>query len=244
MNDIQKKAKCSKCNVDLETTELKDSNNICLSCKKKQKQKRNRQLVVLAGLFCVSLAGVLLFGNKYNKIKSFEVTGLISDSISIEVQDVSSFSLNNLTATNSSVKEVSGTIDNITSFKRAISEEIENVKESNSTSLSIPSIVVKFNLNASNISLDGMDLLQEFEDYYSQTNKEAIIQIEGYTCNLGTDIINNSLSKARAEAVYSSLINDGVPAKQLDMKWYGKTKNQMFDFPSIEEYRRVVISIK
>lgn len=53
---------------------------------------------------------------------------------------------------------------------------------------------------------------------YLQTNKQATILVEGYTCNLGSDKLNQKLSELRADAVKKVLVEAGVPSDKIETK--------------------------
>jgi outer membrane protein OmpA-like peptidoglycan-associated protein len=50
------------------------------------------------------------------------------------------------------------------------------------------------------------------------------IEISGHTDNTGTDVINNALSQARADAVKTYLLSAGIPAARIQSKGYGSKK--------------------
>src|SRR5690554_770900 len=242
MSNNQQTEKCTKCNKNFITEIMNGKDElICPNCKKKTKQK-----YLISGLLGLCLVGGMLIWNnqKQGNVVSFGGIGDVNDSISVEVQDAPIFKMENLVASKAVVDNLSGSVDNIESFKRWMEEEVNNAEKNKATSISIPPISFTFEKNSSAISSKGDELISEFEKYYLQTNKNAIIEIEGYTCDLGTDDLNNSLSKNRAETIKKFLIKNNIPSNRIATKWYGKSKNNSFDYPAIEEYRRVIISIK
>ena len=50
------------------------------------------------------------------------------------------------------------------------------------------------------------------------------IEISGHTDNTGTDVINDALSQARADAVKIYLLNAGIPAGRIQSKGYGSKR--------------------
>ena len=90
---------------------------------------------------------------------------------------------------------------------------------------------------------EAKDLLREFAKTYLQTNKQATLLIEGYTCDLGTDKLNDRLSERRAETIKNNLIAEGVPADKVETKWYGESQYGTL-YKGREENRRVNVSIK
>jgi outer membrane protein OmpA-like peptidoglycan-associated protein/Tol biopolymer transport system component len=57
-----------------------------------------------------------------------------------------------------------------------------------------------------------------------QSNPTIEIEIQGYTDNVGEDKLNERLSENRAKAVYNYLLKEGITAKRISFKGYGKTK--------------------
>lgn len=49
------------------------------------------------------------------------------------------------------------------------------------------------------------------------------IEVQGHTCNIGTDAYNQGLSERRAKAVLMYLQSKGVEAGRLDVKGYGES---------------------
>lgn len=123
-------------------------------------------------------------------------------------------------------------------------QNVEDAQNANAGSVNIPAISVFFDFESTNISTAAKELLNEYTKAYLQTNKAATIMISGYTCNMGDDDINNSLSQQRAEAVKSIIAATGVPVNKIEVHGYGKSKNSDFSYFSVKEYRRVVISLK
>lgn len=87
-------------------------------------------------------------------------------------------------------------------------------------------------------------LILEFISAYKQTNQQAKIAINGYACNIGTNEANNTVSQARAKAVGDFMVSNGIPEENIEIKWFGKSMNSMFDYPEMKDYRRVIIGIK
>jgi outer membrane protein OmpA-like peptidoglycan-associated protein/Tol biopolymer transport system component len=57
-----------------------------------------------------------------------------------------------------------------------------------------------------------------------QSNPTLEIEVQGYTDNIGDDNLNERLSENRAKAVYNFLLKEGITAKRITFKGYGKTK--------------------
>ena len=62
------------------------------------------------------------------------------------------------------------------------------------------------------------------------------IQINGHTDQVGTDAANQTLSEARAKAVYNYLINKGIASERLRFKGFGESK-PLSNAPDTEEGR-------
>lgn len=122
--------------------------------------------------------------------------------------------------------------------------EANQTDTNNGKVFEIPPIAVLFDYKSSNIAESGLKLLNEYASVYNKTNKQAKISVSGYTCDLGTDKLNDRLSKARAESVKDALIASGVPSDNISTYWYGKSKYKDFSYPSKSDYRRVVVTIQ
>ena len=55
-------------------------------------------------------------------------------------------------------------------------------------------------------------------------NQQLLTEISGHTDNVGSDEVNNRLSQERADLVSNYLMSQGVNAKQITAKGYGKTR--------------------
>jgi OOP family OmpA-OmpF porin len=55
-------------------------------------------------------------------------------------------------------------------------------------------------------------------------NKNWKLTLSGHTDNMGAAAFNLDLSKRRAEAVKTFLVQNGVPASQIFIDYYGLTK--------------------
>ena len=76
----------------------------------------------------------------------------------------------------------------------------------------------KFNINAK--SKETLNKLAAIFKEYPDTN----ILVEGHTDSAGSDSYNLTLSKNRAQAVTSYLVNNGVTAGRFETKWYGESQ--------------------
>jgi outer membrane protein OmpA-like peptidoglycan-associated protein len=59
--------------------------------------------------------------------------------------------------------------------------------------------------------------------YTLKTNQSMIIEIRGYTDNVGDEAMNQRLSQDRAKAVYSWLTGKGMPVTRISYKGFGET---------------------
>ncbi len=74
----------------------------------------------------------------------------------------------------------------------------------------------KYNINAK--SQETLNKLAGIFAEYPSTN----ILVEGHTDDTGSESYNLTLSKNRAQAVTSYLVNNGVSSGRFDTKWYGE----------------------
>ncbi|MCK9183033.1 MAG: OmpA family protein [Fibrobacteraceae bacterium] len=134
---------------------------------------------------------------------------------------------------------INGAVTNIDEFNQFM-------KKSNGqgNSIEIPSIGILFDFNTTDVKKSNFDLISAFAKIYKQTNKKALILVEGYTCDIGTNETNDLISQQRAENVKALLIQNKVPAEKIELKWYGESKYGLFHYLGKEYYRRSNISIK
>jgi outer membrane protein OmpA-like peptidoglycan-associated protein len=86
---------------------------------------------------------------------------------------------------------------------------------------------VHFNTASSAISAEDRALLDAFaKDLLNDPGHS--LRITGHTDNVGSSESNMLLSKKRAEAVYNYLLQKGVPADQLDLRYNGE-ENPVYD---------------
>jgi outer membrane protein OmpA-like peptidoglycan-associated protein len=168
---------------------------------------------------------------------------VIDDSISVEiVEPVVSFDISKAMAVNSIGALETAT--DIESFRRLMEKNRQEAEDLNEGKIVIPRIVLYFDYNSSELKTTSKKLLEEYAKVFKETNGEAQILVEGFACNIGTNEVNNQISKKRAEGVQNVLENNGITEQSVETKWYGKTRNSEFDFESLSQYRRVEISIK
>ena len=134
------------------------------------------------------------------------------------------------------------TLTNAANFKEEWKKNLENAKTNEAKQIVIPSVGVLFELGSSVVSEEGKKLIQEFASAYLQTNKEATVLIESYTCDIGTDENNMTLSNDRANVIKAVLESMGVTS--VEVKSYGESTYNDLSCKSKEEHRRGNISVK
>lgn len=204
------------------------------------KKKRRRNVAIIAVASVVIGGGTLCVINPNNMLHGFAGVGEIVD------QDATLKAMQDPTSRLKGAKAInassgSAPIKDIASFQQAISENVQSLMASNENSIAIPSVGVLFQLASSDIC--NNEMVREYAKIFLQTNQESSILVEGYTCDLGTNESNMVLSKQRAEAVKQSLIDCGVPEKNIQVKWYGESKYQQLGYSTKEEHRRVNVTI-
>ena len=134
------------------------------------------------------------------------------------------------------------TLTNATNFRAEWERNLENAKTNKAKQIIIPSVGVLFELGSSVVSEEGRKLIQEFASAYLQTNKETTVLIESYTCDIGTDENNMTLSNDRANVIKAVLGNMGVTS--IEVKSYGESSYNSLSCKNKEEHRRGNISVK
>jgi len=242
---------CKKCKKPfvVKDGDKNQTGYLCPDCVMKSKVIK---LSIYGIILAIIVSGILWLINKPEKVEGLVGSPEIKEEV---VLDVSSqpFNIANINATNNN--DISSQpIDNIESLRKAFESAKQVAEEKYSSanddaskkaiSLAIPRIVNYFLFNSSSLSYDSKLLLSEFASIYLQTNKESSILIEGFACNIGTNEINDKISSERANAVKNYLVADGIPSEKIVVKAHGKRKNSEFNFNSIAEYRRVLITIQ
>jgi outer membrane protein OmpA-like peptidoglycan-associated protein len=229
-NKVMEGLECSRCNAKLSPEELKDDKKtICKKCQ----AKKNKKIAIIALLTVVSIGVLSSFYFKDHKellgfdgVKITDSTAVKQKSISLEADAATSVA--------PKIENIGETITDIESFKRKIE-----------TSKTIPSIGVLYNLNNYNLTSSSKSLLDYFVNKYNESKSSNMFLIEGYTCDLGSEEVNNIISKERAEVVKNYLISKGIAESKIEVKWYGK--NQFKTGSNVDqnriEQRRSNISI-
>lgn len=214
--------------------------------KKKTTKKKKMTKVILIGITALFLVGgivaAIIFGRTPHVNDGFDGVGVINDSIELSA-DSSNFVFDiQSTVAISSAITTQAPITGITEFQRVFNQNVESSTVNSSETLVIPTIKILFRFNSSNV--ENVSLIDEFIAAYSMTNKESTILVEGFGCNIGSVIANDKISKLRANSVAEKIIGLGIPADKIEIKWYGKSRNDEFKYDSNSEYRCVLISIK
>jgi OmpA-OmpF porin, OOP family len=81
--------------------------------------------------------------------------------------------------------------------------------------------IVFFDFDKSTLTPEGRKVVDAAAAAYKSGGR-AKVSVSGYTDRAGTPTYNMALSKRRADTVQAALIRDGVPANQIDAKWFGE----------------------
>ncbi|MBQ6084517.1 MAG: OmpA family protein [Bacteroidales bacterium] len=209
-----------------------------------KKNKRNWLICIISiAIVGLGIVSAIIFGNQKPSIEGFEENLIIDDSISVEMAesvqlfDISkALAIGNITAPE--------TASDIESFKRLMEMNRQEAESLNEGKIVIPKIVLFFDFNSAELNASSLALLEEYARMFGETNQEALIQVEGFACNIGTKEANDFISRKRAENVQKVLEQNGVLSKCVEVKWYGKSRNVEFNYEYLSQYRRVEVSIK
>lgn len=241
----EKSIKCIKCNKDISMQKgVKTPKGVvCKSCQKKGKVKQG--IISLAVLLLLVIGGYVyyLYSQK-NCTIGFDGVTDIQDSTQVVTEKPTEVFKLETTVAQSNPVVVGQTIDNIESFKRSLAENIQKAEQNKTGTLVIPNINALFDLSSHEIAASAKELLSEYAKAYLQTNKQAVILVEGYACDLGSVEVNDWISKQRAETVKNTLASYGISEDNVVVQWYGKSKNKNFSYLAMKDYRRVIVSIK
>ena len=117
------------------------------------------------------------------------------------------------------------------------------VEQGQATSIEFPGVSSLFELASADLSSEGRAVIAAFGSKLAQTNMEASVIVEGYTCDLGSVAYNDELSQRRAENVKAEL-SKYIPASKITAKWYGKRLYKKIKYSTREEHRRANIRIQ
>ena len=245
-NQTNQIAECTKCHKRVSNFIVTPNGPVCESCMNATTQRKKNVGGIIIGILVIAvLCGGYYFSSKSARTGiGFNGIENIIDSMTVNVEtETVAFNISSSTAISAPVT-TQNPISNISDFRRVIDSNISNAKNSKADKIIIPAICSFFSFNTNCFVSDSESIIKAFADAYLQTDKQATILIEGYTCDLGSNEINLELSKLRAEAAKQVLVNAGVPSNKIEIKWYGKTRYQEFSYPAKREYRRVIVSIK
>ena len=239
----EKCIKCSKMIPDEQVSNGKQTSQgfVCANCNRKKRGG------IIAGALIIA---ALLGGGGYwwynegvnipNEVDTEEPDRTINKD-SMPKKDRTPFDFTKVSAIPPS--KSTNEVNNLEDFKRLVAENFKTAEENGANQIAIPTISMLFEKGSYVLKQEAEDLLKEFAKTYLQTNKEATLLIEGYTCDLGTDKLNDRLSERRAETIKNSLIAESVPADKVETKWYGESQYGTL-YKGREENRRVNVSIK
>ncbi len=125
----------------------------------------------------------------------------------------------------------------------ALNEAFAKVEQGQATSIEFPGISGLFELASADLSSEGRAAIAAFGTKLAQTNMEASVLVEGYTCDLGSVAYNDELSQRRAETAKAEL-SKYIPASKITAKWYGKRLYKKIKYSTREEHRRANIRIQ
>ncbi|MFL1501605.1 OmpA family protein [Pseudomonas sp. O64] len=80
---------------------------------------------------------------------------------------------------------------------------------------------VLFDTGKAELKYNSQNTIGQLAQYLAD-NPERKVRIEGFTDNVGGDVLNQRLSEQRADAVENALIKMGVDARRLTTQGYGK----------------------
>ena len=124
-----------------------------------------------------------------------------------------------------------------------LNDAFAKVENGQATSIEFPNVSGLFELASAELSSEGRAVIATFGSKLAQTNMDASVLVEGYTCDLGSVAYNDELSQRRAETVKAEF-SKYIPASKITAKWYGKRMFKKFKYGSREEYRRVNVRIQ
>jgi OOP family OmpA-OmpF porin len=83
--------------------------------------------------------------------------------------------------------------------------------------------VLLFDFDSAKIKSEAYSMLNKASAILKK-HPEINVEVDGHTCNIGTAVYNQNLSKKRAKAVMEYFVGRGVDAKRLKVNGYGLTR--------------------
>ena len=236
------KRTCIKCDNVVDAGYGKDTSNgfVCNDCLKKRRRALILLLVICA---LIAVAGYIIWqkNSKPKEVKPAVVEAPKVEESKVEVPEKPAFNLANTQAVRLTFDKP---ISEVGSFQSDFEKSVASAEQANANTVGIPTIATHYKFRRFSISKKDAALVQAFAEAYLKTDKTAVIVVEGYACSIGKRWANNWISKKRAQNVASKLVAAGIPQSNIEVKWYGETRNKEFRFPKRSAYRRAVVSIK
>ena len=198
-------------------------------------------LLVICAL--IAVAGYIIWqkNSKPKEVKPAVVETPKVEEPKVEVPEKPAFNLANTQAVRLTFDKP---ISEVGSFQSDFEKSVASAEQANANTVGIPTIATHYKFRRFSISKKDAALVQAFAEAYLKTDKTAVIVVEGYACSIGKRWANNWISKKRAQNVASKLVAAGIPQSNIEVKWYGETRNKEFRFPKRSAYRRAVVSTK
>ena len=95
--------------------------------------------------------------------------------------------------------------------------ELEQISEGSSFKIDN----IYFNTNSYEINQISEQVINEFINYL-RVNKSIVIEINGYTDNVGSFRDNQVLSENRAKAVYEHIVSNGIQKNRISYNGFGE----------------------
>ena len=236
------KRTCIKCDNVVDAGYGKDTSNgfVCNDCLKKRRRALILLLVICA---LIAVAGYIIWQKNNNKPKDPQPAVVEAPKVEpkVEVPEKPAFNLANTQAVRLTFDKP---ISEVGLFQSDFEKSVASAEQANANTVGIPTIATHYKFKRFGTNKNDVALLKAFAEAYLKTDKTAVIVVEGYACSIGKRWANNWISKKRAQNVASSLVAAGIPQSNIEVKWYGETRNKEFRFPKRSAYRRAVVSIK
>ena len=245
--NTQQTIECCKCDKLLLPTLgiQKKCGFVCNECFEKAKKLKKTIFIISLLLLCVIGGGGFYMNQSETRTANgFAGEENIIDSTVVKIDSANiEFKLSTASISSSPVS-IQAPISNVEDFKQIVNANLNNAKKSKINEIVIPVSAVKFSFKSSVLSNSDKYLINEIVELYNKTSKNNIFIVNGYACNIGNNISNDVISRERALAVALVLKKAGIPEEQIQIHWFGKTRNSEFKVESNSDYRRVLIEVK